>query len=383
VYDKGNMITGEPAALYIHIPFCRKKCLYCDFPSYSGKEEFMWNYSKALAGDIDFIGKRSIKSIFIGGGTPTYLSLESWNNIYKALKKLKLEDNLEFTVEGNPGTFTEEKLRFLKNIGVNRLSIGLQAWQNSLLGKIGRIHTLDDFLKGYEMARKLGFSNINVDLMFGLPGQTLKDWRESLENVVGMAPEHISCYSLIVEKGTPFYNMYKNHELKLPWEEEERQMYYFTLEFLYKSGYNQYEISNFAKMGNECRHNLVYWNLKSYIGCGSSAHSYVDGYRYRNTSDIEEYILEGIEGKFIRLDKHKNSIYDDMEEFMFMGLRKINGISIRDFKNRFNRDIYSVYGGIIDKYVEKGILIVDGDRMYLNKRGIEVSNSVMCEFILT
>ncbi|MEY7998976.1 radical SAM family heme chaperone HemW [Clostridium sp. Mt-5] len=373
----------ESASLYIHIPFCKKKCLYCDFPSYSGKEEFMWNYSKALAKDIGLIGDRTIKTIFIGGGTPTYLSLKAWNNIYKAVKKLNVEDNLEFTVEGNPGTFTETKLSFLKGMGVNRLSIGLQAWQNFMLERIGRIHTIGDFLEGYKMARKLGFSNINVDLMFGLPGQTLKDWKESLKNVVKLEPEHISCYSLIIEKGTAFYNMYKNNELILPGEEEERQMYDFALEFLSENGYNQYEISNFSKNSSECRHNLVYWNLEPYIGCGVSAHSYIDGYRYRNTSDIEEYILEGIQGKFMKLDKHKNSICDDMEEFMFMGLRKINGISMRNFKYRFDRDIYSVYGSIINKYIKKGILVVDGDRMYLNKRGIEVSNSVMCEFILT
>jgi oxygen-independent coproporphyrinogen-3 oxidase len=376
-------IKAEPAALYIHIPFCKKKCLYCDFPSYGGREDLMCNYSRALAEEIGTVGRRNIKTIFIGGGTPTYLSLKAWNNICEAVEKLNLEDNLEFTVEGNPGTFTEEKLCFLKNMGVNRLSIGLQAWQNSLLKRIGRIHSVDDFLEGYKMAERLGFSNINVDLMFGLPGQTLEDWKESLKNVVKLDPRHISCYSLIVEKGTPFYSMYKNHGLKLPQEEEERQMYYFTLEFLYKSGYNQYEISNFAKNGSECRHNLVYWNLEPYIGCGSSAHSYVNGYRYRNTLDIEEYIHQGRSGHFVKLDEHKNSIYDDMEEFMFMGLRKTRGISMSDFEGRFHRNIYSVYGDIIDEYTKKGLLVVDEDDMYLNKRGLEVSNSVMCEFILT
>jgi oxygen-independent coproporphyrinogen-3 oxidase len=373
----------KTVSLYIHIPFCKKKCLYCDFPSYSGKEEFMLDYSKALARDIALVGERTVKTIFIGGGTPTYLPLEAWENIHGALKKLNLGSNIEFSVEGNPGTFTEEKLRFLKVMGVNRLSIGLQAWQDSLLKKIGRIHTVNDFLKGYEMTRNLEFSNINVDLMFGLPGQTFENWKESLENVAALNPEHISCYSLIVEAHTPFYNMYKSRELKLPKEEEERRMYYFTLEFLYKNGYNQYEISNFARNKKECRHNLVYWDLKPYIGCGSGAHSYIDGRRYRRTSDIEKYISEGSEGKFAELDKHKNSICDDMEEFMFMGLRKINGISIEDFNDRFNSNIYSIYGSVIDKYVKNGLLVVDGDRIYLNRRGIEVSNSVMCEFILT
>ncbi|AZV55786.1 radical SAM family heme chaperone HemW [Clostridium sp. AWRP] len=378
-----NVDVKKAVALYIHIPFCKKKCLYCDFPSYSGKEKLMVSYTKALAKDIESIGDRKIRTIFIGGGTPTYLSLESWNNIYEALKKINAEDNLEFTVEGNPGTFTEDKFKVLRKLGVNRLSIGLQAWQNSILKCIGRIHTLEDFLKTYDMARKFKFSNINIDLMFGLPGQTIEDWKESLQNVVKLNPEHISCYSLIVEKGTPFYNAHQLKNLNLPGEEQERQMYYFTLDFLSKIGYEQYEISNFSKKDRKCKHNLIYWNMEEYIGCGAGAHSYVDGYRYRNTPNIEEYILQGNLNQFLRLDKHKNSICDSMEEFVFMGLRKIDGISTEDFYRRFNKNIYSVYGDVIEKYIKMGILIKEGHMLYLSKRGIEVSNSVMCDFILT
>ncbi|MFL0195806.1 radical SAM family heme chaperone HemW [Clostridium sp. WILCCON 0269] len=383
MYGNKKVNNNKPLSLYIHIPFCKKKCFYCDFPSYSGKEKLMVDYSEILAKDIEAVGNRKVNTIFIGGGTPTYLSLKAWYNIYNSIENLNKTENLEFTVEGNPGTFTEEKLRFFKNMGVNRLSIGLQAWQNSMLENLGRIHTLDDFLEGYEMARNLGFSNINIDLMFGLPEQTLEHWKNCLKNIVQISPEHISCYSLSIEKGTPFYNLYKENKLNLPSEKEERQMYDFTLEFLSEKGYEQYEISNFCKKDRRCRHNLAYWNLNEYIGCGAAAHSYVCGYRYRNTESIEQYIQEGIKGEVLKLDKHKNSVCDDMEEFMFMGLRKTNGISIIDFNNRFNRNIYSVYGDVINKYVHNKILILEDSRLYLNKRGIEVSNSVMCEFILT
>lgn len=372
-----------PVALYIHIPFCKSKCLYCDFPSFSCMENLMEEYSKALAKDISNIGDMEIKTIFIGGGTPTYLPLKAWKNINKALSNLNLAKNVEFTVEGNPGTFTEEKLEFLKEIGVNRLSIGLQAWQNNILKQLGRIHTLDEFLQSYKLARKLQFSNINIDLMFGLPNQSILEWKDTLKNVVSLNPEHISCYSLIVEKGTPFYNLYEKGELMLPQEDEEREMYDFALDFLDKSGYKQYEISNFAKEGFKCKHNLVYWNLEPYVGCGVSSHSYFNGYRYRKCENVEQYIEDVHKNNFSKLDLHKNFIEDDMEEFIFMGLRKIKGISMSEFKNRFNTSIYSIYKDVIDKHIKYGTLIKDGDRLYLSKRGIQVSNSVMCEFILT
>ena len=219
-------------ALYIHIPFCKQKCLYCDFPSFAGKEDCMPKYIAALAKEINSIKDKTIKTIFIGGGTPTYLSLEGWNIIKKGIDKLEICDDLEFTVEGNPGTFTKEKLNFLRKMGVNRLSIGLQAWQDSLLKELGRIHTIGDFKQSFEMARNLGFDNINVDLMFGLPNQTLKQWMVTLENVTKLNPEHLSCYSLIVEEGTEFYKRFEKGTLNLPGEEIDRTMYAKTIEFL-------------------------------------------------------------------------------------------------------------------------------------------------------
>jgi putative oxygen-independent coproporphyrinogen III oxidase len=342
----------------------------------------MLEYSKALAKDISGIGERSIKTIFIGGGTPTYLSLEAWDNIKNSIDKLQKTPNLEFTVEGNPGTFTEEKLKFLNKMGVNRLSIGLQAWQNSMLKKLGRVHTVEEFIESYRLARNIGFKNINVDLMFGLPDQSYDNWKETLEQIVELEPEHISCYSLIIEENTPFCRMYDEEKLRLPEEELERKMYRFAVEFLKSKGYHQYEISNFSKKDKECKHNLVYWNLQDYIGCGSASHSYVDGIRYRKTENIEEYIADAKLELNLQLDVHENSVKEDMEEFIFMGLRKIAGISIDEFNNRFKRDIYSVYSDVITKHVNNGMLIKNGDSLFLSDRGVEVSNVVMSDFLL-
>lgn len=369
-------------ALYIHIPFCLQKCLYCDFPSFAGKEEHMLNYSAALAKEISSIKDKKIKTIFIGGGTPTYLSLAGWKLIKKSIDGLDTTGDLEFTVEGNPGTFTREKLIFLKEMGVNRLSIGLQAVQDSLLRGLGRIHTLEDFKQSFEMARNLGFNNINVDLMFGLPDQTFAQWQETLKNVTEMSPEHLSCYSLIVEEGTAFYNLYKQEKLNLPDEDLERAMYHETIDFLREKGYIQYEISNFAKDKMTCRHNLVYWEMGEYIGCGSASHSYSDGFRYRNEENVEDYMKKiNIEGSAI-VEKVKNSTSADMEEFMFMGLRKTQGISKSEFTQRFKSDIHSIYGSVISKYTSTGFMVENEDNILLTYEGIEVSNIILADFLL-
>lgn len=373
----------DEAALYIHIPFCARKCMYCDFPSFCGKESIMTDYAKALALEIiTNTNNKMIKTIFIGGGTPTYLSLEAWKIIGESISKVNKKSDLEFTVECNPGTITEEKLMILKSMGVNRLSIGLQAWQNSLLNKIGRIHTVEEFISGYNMARNFGFENINVDLMFGLPDQSLDQWKETLSRVIDIAPEHISCYSLIIEEGTPFYNLYENEKLALPDEEIERRMYEESLNMLKNHGYIQYEISNFSLTGKECRHNIVYWRLEDYIGCGSASHSYVKGKRYRNAQNIEKYIRKiNTEGAAV-VEVINNSMEDEMEEFMFMGLRMISGVNIDDFKRRFNIDLYSIYGDVIRKHILNGLLEIDENSIFLTRRGIELSNTVMSDFII-
>jgi oxygen-independent coproporphyrinogen-3 oxidase len=372
----------KSVALYIHIPFCAQKCLYCDFPSFAGKENCMTEYAAALASEINSIKDKKIKTIFIGGGTPTYLSLEGWEIISKSIEGLDTDPYLEFTVEGNPGTFTTEILNILKGMGVNRLSIGLQATQDSLLKQLGRIHTYEDFKHSFEMARNIGFHNINVDLMFGVPGQSLLQWLETIENVTQLNPEHLSCYSLIIEEGTVFYNKFKMGTLKLPHEELERTMYYETIERLREKGYIQYEISNFAKNHMVCNHNLVYWNLEEYIGCGSASHSYSDGFRYRNEENIEKYIEKmNTKGNAI-VEKTRNSMKDDMEEFMFMGLRKMQGINKNEFKKRFNSDIHSVYGSVINKYIITKFMEERDDNIFLTYEGIQLSNVIMSEFLL-
>lgn len=340
-------------------------------------------YVDALCKELDSLRDYKFNTIFIGGGTPSYLNIRHWEKLKYSIENLHKNENLEFSVEINPGTVSEEKLRILKEMGVNRLSIGLQAWQDELLQGIGRIHKLNDFLETYREARKLHFNNINIDLMFGLPNQTLEQIDETLMEIIKLNPEHISCYSLIVEEGTPFYTKYENDELTLPSEEVEREMYLKIKCFLEQKGYNQYEISNFSKFGKECRHNLVYWNLDEYIGCGAFAHSYINHKRYENVESIRDYIKRINSNNEVKLEIHHNTLKDDMEEFMFMGLRKINGVDINEFQKRFDKSIYEVYGKIIDKYLKDKLLILNDNRLYLSPRGIEVSNMVMSDFILS
>lgn len=371
-------------SLYIHIPFCKMKCHYCDFPSFSGKEQLMVDYAKALSQEISSSCKgKEISSIFIGGGTPTYLCIEGWKILQETIKKLSFrKENFEFTIEGNPKTFKEEQLEIFEAMGVNRISMGLQAVQDCHLESLGRVHTFEDFYNSFQMLRKAGFSNINVDLMFGLPGQSLKDWKETLQKVTAIGPEHISAYSLIIEEGTRFYKLYEEGKLLLPEEEVERAMYEEAVVYLEKAGYYQYEISNFAKKGYECKHNLVYWSLENYIGCGSSAHSYIHGTRYRNEEKVETYIRYINERGNAKIEEIINDKKDNMEEFMFLGLRKKTGISIKEFEERFEEPIHKIYGEVIEKHIKLKLLNEENNRLFLTDRGIELSNQVMSDFII-
>ena len=374
----------EETSLYIHIPFCKQKCLYCDFPSYSGKEKFMEEYIEALNKEIlNKAEKYTINSIFIGGGTPSYLKDSSLEILLITLNKLNLKENLEFTMECNPGTLNREKLRLMKKYKVNRISMGLQSTKNSILKEIGRIHSYEEFKNNYFLAREIGFNNINVDLMFGLPKQRLEDWKESLEEIGKLEPEHISAYSLIIEEGTIFYNLYDQDKLELPEENQEREMYLATKEILNNYGYHQYEISNFAKQGKECFHNKVYWKCNEYLGLGVSASSFVHKRRIKNIDDIQEYIRKINNNESVIEEIHANNIKDDMEEFMFMGLRMIEGISINEFKERFNKNINEVYGDVIEKNIKKELLICNSERLFLSAKGIELSNYVMSDFIIS
>lgn len=369
--------------LYIHIPFCKKKCLYCDFPSYGSMEKYMVDYAKALSIEIkDKCKGKKFNTIFIGGGTPSYLSMEAWKILKEALNEVNKYEDYEFTVECNPGSFDKNKLEIIKAAGANRISIGLQACQDELLASLGRIHSFDEFLESFKMARNIGFQNINVDLMFAIPGQNFSQWQETLEKVTRLMPEHISCYSLIVEEGTPFYKMNEEGKLVLPEEDTEVKMYNYTVAFLKNHGYNQYEISNFAKDNRECIHNLIYWSMYEYIGCGASAHSYFNNIRNKNERNVKKYIEKILINKDASIQKHENSTKDSIEEFMFLGLRKTNGISISNFKSKFNVNIYNTYGSVISKYVNLGLIKVDEDKVYLSEKAVHISNTIMSDFIL-
>lgn len=370
-------------SLYIHIPFCKQKCLYCDFPSYAGKESLINEYIRALNEEIlRKCSKYKIASIFVGGGTPSYLNEINLESLLKTINLLDFKDDFEFTIECNPGTLNEEKLVLMKNYNVNRISMGLQTTNDNLLKEIGRIHSFEEFKKNYNQARKAGFENINVDLMFGLPNQHMKDWKASLEDVISLEPDHISAYSLIIEEGTCFYNLYNNDKLNIPNEEEERSMYLFTKGFLEDYGYNQYEISNYAKVNKECFHNKVYWKCNEYLGLGVSASSFVDEKRFKNIDDIKIYIEKINNNEDVTEEIHVNNINDDMEEFMFMGLRMIEGINLKTFKKRFGKDVFDIYDEVIKNNIKKGLLVVDSEKLYLSEKGIELSNYVMSDFIL-
>ena len=373
----------KEVALYIHIPFCKQKCFYCDFPSYARKDDLMSDYIEALLIELkEKIKGYKVRSLFIGGGTPSYLNEENLRELMKVIKNINFVENAEKTIECNPGTVSEEKFNIMKEGGINRLSFGLQTTKNNLLKGIGRIHTFEAFKDNYNLARSVGFNNINIDMMFGLPNQGVKDWTESLEEVAKLNPEHISAYSLIIEEGTPFYKLYNEDKLKLPSEEEEREMYKKCKDILIENGYHQYEISNYAKEGKECLHNEVYWMCDEYIGVGASSSSYIDGKRIKNIDDLREYIKRIGSGESIVDEEIINTKNDDIEEFMFMGLRMNCGIEEEEFKRRFNTNVDDIYKDVIEGNINKGLLERKRGRIYLTDKGIELSNMVMSDMIL-
>lgn len=370
--------------IYIHIPFCIKKCEYCDFVSYCNKKEYVPQYINALKKEIkNNINKEyKITTIYIGGGTPSSIEENYIADIIETIKlnmneeNLKNFENIEVTIEVNPGTVNKEKLQVYKKIGINRLSIGLQETHNELLKSIGRIHTYEEFIKTYKLARKIGFNNINVDLMIALPNQTIRDIKENLEKITKLNPEHISVYSLILEEGTPFYNKYNENKIKLPDEELERNMYWYVKNTLENNGYMHYEISNFSKKGFESKHNMNCWNQEEYLGFGVAAHSYNNKIRYSNTNSIEEYIKGS--NKII----HEEQTLEDMQkEYMLLGLRKIEGINIQKFKNKFAQNPIFIFKEQLNKLVDEELIIVDGNEIKLTNKGLDLANIVWEEFV--
>ena len=376
--------------IYIHIPFCKQKCFYCDFVSYANQDKYFQKYVQALNKEINnFIDNNEfeVQTIYIGGGTPSLIDAKYIEEILHIFEKRNLlKEVKEVTIEVNPGTVTEEKLRNYKNSGVNRLSIWLQSTEDKILKQIGRIHCYDDFLNTYKMAREVGFKNINVDLMIGLPNQKILDVKNSLEKIIKLEPEppnHISVYSLIVEENTPIEKMLESGELELPDEELERNMYWYVKNFLELNGYKHYEISNFAKLGNESKHNLDCWNQKEYVGFGVAAHSYIDDVRYGNIGNVEEYIKNCENGEFGKnkvIDEVENDIFSKEKEFMLIGLRKIEGVLIQDFKNKFGENPIFVFKDELKKLVDENLLIVDFDRIKLTNKGLDLANIVWENF---
>ena len=377
-------MENKEIGIYIHIPFCKKKCDYCDFISFSNKDKKIEEYINAIIKEIEQQKiKSKITTIYIGGGTPSYIDSKYIKEIIAEIKKKNVDSNAEITIEVNPGTITKNKLEDYKEVGINRLSIGLQVTQNELLKQIGRIHDFEQFLETYKMARKLGFNNINIDLMLGLPNQRIKDLRESLEKIIELNPEHISVYSLIVEEGTPIANKIKTGELILPEEDLERNMYWYVKNTLELNGYRHYEISNFAKPGYESRHNMNCWNQKEYIGIGIAAHSYRDITRYSNTEDLSEYIKNVKNGHFERNRIiHEIQKEDDTKrEYMILGLRQINGISISKFKEKFGENPIYTFRNELKKLTEEKLIIVDDNNIKLSNKGLDFANIVWEEFI--
>ena len=375
--------------LYIHIPFCVKKCSYCDFLSAPATEQTKEAYMAALFAEIGGRAKdykdRIVTSVFIGGGTPSLLSGDSIRQLMEHIREgFSLAPDAEITMEVNPGTVTAEKLTAFYGAGINRLSIGMQSAQEQELKILGRIHDFDGFCQVYREAVEAGFTNINVDVMSGLPGQTLASYKDTLEKVLRLEPmpQHISAYSLIVEEGTPFAAMADRGELPLPEEDTERAMYEETIEVLAGYGFHRYEISNYALDGYECRHNVGYWIRRDYLGFGIGAASLIDNVRFQNGRDLNAYLAHPLA---CREEEQSLTTQEQMEETMFLGLRLIRGVSYPEFARCYGQTLEEVYGEVIARNVADGLLTVredeTGRRLMLTGRGLDVSNYVMAQFL--
>ncbi|MCI8730470.1 MAG: oxygen-independent coproporphyrinogen III oxidase [Lachnospiraceae bacterium] len=368
--------------LYVHIPFCVQKCLYCDFLSWHDSRENQARYVQALCREIRACQGRypaRVSSLFFGGGTPSVLEPGHMEEIMEALAEVfSFEPDSEMSIEANPGTVNLEKLKTYEKIGLNRISFGLQSAHNEELKALGRIHTWEEFLESYDLARQAGFDNINVDLMSGIPDQTLASWQKTLSRVLELAPEHVSAYSLIVEEGTPF----AQRKLNLPEEEEERRMYEMTAEMLGSQGYRQYEISNYALPQRECAHNMGYWMRDDYLGLGLGAASLFDSQRWNNTDSMEEYLEKSERPEEIQVCREKLSVREQMEETMFLGLRMTEGIDRERFQEEFGISVEEVYGDALRRLEGLGLLQADRGRIYLTRKGISLSNQVFVEFLL-
>lgn len=385
-------MADKSLELYVHIPFCVRKCEYCDFLSAPAGADTQQEYVRNLLLEIEQKGvcctDYEVITIFFGGGTPSILKAGWIADILNAIHRdFKVRKDAEITIECNPGTLTFEKLSIYKSAGINRISVGLQSASDAELRELGRIHTYEDFLKSYDLIRKKGFSNVNIDLMAALPGQTLKSYEQTLRRVLALKPEHISAYSLIIEEGTPFYEKYEADELlrekgekpqMLPSEETERLMYERTKELLLAHGYERYEISNYARRGYACRHNIGYWRRENYLGFGLGSASLLENERFHNTTDLTDYLG----GDYLAYEQEKLDKKSQMEEFMFLGLRMTDGISTECFRQTFGLTVELVYGPVLEQQIADQLLRKEDGRIFLTERGLDVSNYVMAQFLL-
>ena len=378
-------MQNKELGIYIHIPFCKQKCYYCDFISYSDKCNQISNYIDSLIKEIEGFDFSNYKvtSIYIGGGTPSYVDSKYIKQILTKLHKKVDFKEVEITIEVNPGTVTRKKLQAYKEQGINRISIGLQSTKDRLLRQIGRIHTYQEFLEAYYLAKEVGFKNINVDLMLGLPNQTIQDLKESLNKIIELNPNHVSVYSLIVEEETKIAKLLQEGKIELPTEEQERNMYWYVKNLLELNGYHHYEISNFAKEGKESRHNMNCWNQEEYIGFGVAAHSYINNVRFSNISNIEEYI-ENMDNanyqKNVTIEE-KQTLEDKRNEFMMLGFRKLDGVNISKFKEKFIENPIFLYRDKLNKLSAEGLIEIDLNHIKLTNKGLDFANLVFEEFV--
>ncbi len=377
----------KPLGLYVHFPFCIKKCHYCDFLSFEKiSYEIIADYCNAVIKEIEKrkqdLNDYTVDTIFLGGGTPSLIPEESLEKIIVSIyNNFHIANDIEFTIESNPKTLSKEKLDFFLSSGINRISMGVQALDDTLLNFIGRVHSVQDFYKNYYEAREAGFRNINTDLIFAIPNQSMKKWQDTMEGIIELKPEHISFYSLKYEEGTPFYERYSSGE----WtenDEEDRNMYWHAVNKLRRKGYIHYEISNAAVPGYECRHNLKYWSMEEYLGIGLGAHSYLRNLRFSNERDLNKYIQNANNMEDNRIWIYQNKIKDDISEFIFTGLRKRKGICLNDFNERFKGSIEQFFPKEIDNLLSGNWIEIKENQMMLTDRGVDVSNSIMSKFII-
>ncbi len=372
--------------LYIHVPFCSSKCNYCDFNSYAGRLDVAQSYFDALKKEIELyyntMRYNIIDTIFIGGGTPSCVNQNYINEVLTLCKiKFNISESCEISIESNPGTLDIEKLNTYRSSGINRISIGLQAYQSKLLKYLGRRHSKEDFIASVELAKKAGFININADVIFGIPGQTMKDWAKTLKVLVGLDITHISAYSLKIEEGTRFGDMLENGELTQVEDELDRNMYHYAIDYLKENGFMQYELSNFAKEGYECKHNLTYWKCVDYLGLGAGAHSLLEGERFSNKYTIEKYINAIEKGLKPVEERYQMEYSDRISEYMFLGLRLNQGVNNSEFKKLFDQDMFNVYEESFKELQHKKLIEICGESVSLTRLGLDLANQVFVKFV--